>query len=347
MTAFHPIAALAALTILAGLIGLALAQDARPTTRPSGPRTGDDTSRVNESRPPDTQIVYKKTPQAELKLFAYLPAGWRKSDQRPAIVFFFGGGWRQGTPQQFYSKAEYFASRGLVAFCADYRVKSRQSTNIDSAVEDARSAMRFVRKNAADWGVDPKRLISSGGSSGGHLAACVGTLDGPDAKDDDLTVSCRPQAMVLFNPVLDLSDVGEGKKVPAFVLELVSGDTPADKLKSLKAVSPIEGLRKDCPPCIVFFGTRDALMDQALGFIRKSIELGNRIELWTAAGQPHGFFNGRPWHQATVIKADEFLAGLGFLKGGPTMKPASDTAVLKKALPAPATGAAPAETPAK
>jgi acetyl esterase len=345
----HPTFALAASFILLGLLGLALAQDAQPTSRPAGgPRPADDSSRVKESRPPDKEVVYKKTPEAELKLFVYLPADWKKSDQRPAIVFFFGGGWSQGTTQQFYAKAEYFASRGLVAFCAEYRVKGKHKTNIDACVEDARSAMRFVRKNAADWGVDPKRLISSGGSSGGHLAACVGTLDGPDAKDDDLTVSCRPQAMVLFNPVLDFGDVGEGKKVPAFVLEQVSGDTAADKVKALKALSPIEGLKKDCPPCIVFFGTRDALMDQGVGFIKKSLDLNNRIELWTAAGQPHGFFNGQPWHQATTIKVDEFLTSLGFLKGEPTMKPASGTAVLKKALPAPATqAAAPASTPAK
>jgi acetyl esterase/lipase len=302
-------------------------------TQALGPAQPADTSRVQPSRPPDKEVVYKKTPQAELKLFVYVPGDWKKDDRRPAIIFFFGGGFTGGTPEQFYSKAEYFASRGMVAFCAQYRVFGVHKTTMDKCVEDARSAMRFVRKHAAEWGVDPNRLVSSGGSAGAHMAACVALLDGFDDKDDDPAVSCRPQAMVLFNPVLDMSNPQRRADLPPGFLQRVPGDTVEEKEKALRALSPIDHVKAGCPPGIIFYGTRDKFLDPGRDFVRKSLALGNKVELWTAEDMPHGFFNATPWHEATLRKADEFLTSLGYLTGAPAVKPADDKAKLVKETP--------------
>src|SRR5262245_37103470 len=62
--------------------------------------------------------VYKKTPEGELTLHCFMPTDWKATDRRPVIVFFFGGGWRNGSFTQFQPQAEYFASRGLVAISA-------------------------------------------------------------------------------------------------------------------------------------------------------------------------------------------------------------------------------------
>lgn len=276
--------------------------------------------RVAEKRQPDKELIYKHTPQGDLKLFLFLPPDWQPTDHRPAIICFFGGGWNTGLPQQFFAKADYFASRGLVAISADYRVRSRHEVTADKCVEDARSALRYLRQHAPEYGIDPEKLIASGGSAGGHLAACTALCPGPDGEGEDTSISCRPQALVLFNPVLDLSE------------EWVLKGTP-NKL----AISPMEFLEKvgqDCPPMIAFFGTNDAnWLAQGLRFIDKSHHLGNRVELWMADGQPHGFFNGSPWHEATTIQADRFLADLGYLQGGPTMKPANDKATLQRRMP--------------
>src|SRR4051794_2802412 len=69
--------------------------------------------------------VYKKTPEGELPLHGFSPADWKPTDKRPVIVFFFGGGWKNGVFTQFVPHAEYFASRGLVALSADYRIESK------------------------------------------------------------------------------------------------------------------------------------------------------------------------------------------------------------------------------
>ena len=283
-----------------------------------------------KTRPPDKEEVYKKCPQAkppsqtELKLFIYLPSDWKKTDKRPAIVFFHGGGWQRGDPEAFYAKAEYFASRGMVGFCADYRgMTERDNTTAASCVEDARSAIRYVRSHAADWGVDGNKLISAGGSAGGHLAAALATLDGPDDPNDDLKVSCVPQAMVLFNPVMKLG-------WSPYESKMVHGDTDEEKKAALKKLSPIEYLKKGCPPMIMFYGTGDGYLKGAREFAGKGIALGSRIEIWSAPGIDHGFFNYPPWHQTTLIIADEFLASLGYLKGPPTIKSGNPAAVLTK-----------------
>src|SRR5690349_19804634 len=72
--------------------------------------------------------LYSKTPQGELYLHFFFPSDWKPDDARPAIVFFFGGGWRTGSYRAFVPQAEYFASRGLVAASADYRIRTKHHT---------------------------------------------------------------------------------------------------------------------------------------------------------------------------------------------------------------------------
>jgi len=258
--------------------------------------------------------LYRKTPQGDLFMHVYFPPEWKASDKRPAIVFFFGGGWKNGAYTQFVPQAEYFASRGLVCACADYRIASKHQTTPDACVEDAKAAMRWVRSNAAKLGVDAEKLIASGGSAGGHLAAATALCPGFDADNDSSKASCIPNALVLFNPALNMSS--------AKVVDAKGNDIA-------KAFSPTLFLKKRTPPAIIFFGTADKLINHGEEFLSKSRELGNRCELHTAAAMPHGFFNRQPWCAVTAQKADEFLASLGYLKGTPTVQLPTGTTMLE------------------
>src|ERR1051326_4868155 len=95
-----------------------------------------------ELRPADSKsvVVYKTTPQGDLKIHLYFPKDWKASDHRPAMVLFFGGGFVNGSPSQFTTTAEYFASRGLVAGSAEYRIGNTHHTPPEKCVEDAKSA---------------------------------------------------------------------------------------------------------------------------------------------------------------------------------------------------------------
>jgi acetyl esterase/lipase len=262
------------------------------------------------------ELVYKTTPQGELQLHVYYPDGWKDSDRRPVILFFFGGGWRNGAFTQFVPQSEYFASRGIMAISADYRIESKHKTTPDVAVEDARSAIRYVRANAGKLGIDPDKVIAGGGSAGGHLAACTALLDRFDAAGDP-KVSCKPNALVLSNPALNLTLLKD-RKIPG-----------ADGKDVAKLISPTFYLTKDAPPAVIFFGTGDRMLEMGKEYAAKAKELGVRAELYTAADQPHGFFNRPPWIEATTEQADRFLASLGYLTGDPTVKP-KDEAKLKK-----------------
>src|SRR5436190_3635779 len=104
----------------------------------------------NELKPEDGKsvVVYKTTAEGELKINLYFPKDWKPSDKRAGIVFFFGGGFTNGKPSQFTTKAEYLASRGMVAGSAEYRIKSVHKTGPEKCIEDAKSAVRWMRVNA-------------------------------------------------------------------------------------------------------------------------------------------------------------------------------------------------------
>jgi len=256
-------------------------------------------------------MMYKTVGDRQLKIYIHYPPGWKASDARPAIIFFFGGGWTGGKIEQFQPQAEYFATRGLVAARADYRVKSRDGVTPDKCVEDARSAVRWMRRNAKQLGIDPQKLIASGGSAGGHLAACMMIAKSVEAEGDDLSISTIPQAMVLFNPVLNFDH--------ELIIERINGDK-----ELARKISPALHLARNSPPALILFGTKDRLKVFGDEYWQKTEALGVRADKYLAEGQGHGFFNNSPWRERTIIAADKFLASLGYLKGEPTIKAPND-----------------------
>jgi acetyl esterase/lipase len=258
--------------------------------------------------PVGTTHVYKRIGSRELKVHVVSPPDTKPTDRRPALVFFHGGGWTGGTPAQFNKQAAYLASRGLVCVQVEYRLldKNDQAPPI-VCVQDAKSAMRWVRAHAAELGIDPARIGAGGGSAGGHLAAFVGMVAGGDDPDDDLKISPRAAALVLFNPVIDNGpDGGWGQaRVGARVKEF----------------SPAHNISGDDPPAIIFLGRDDKLIPVATieRFRAGMKSAGIRCDASFYPGQGHGFFNKDPYRTWTLIEADKFLASLGWLEGAPTL----------------------------
>lgn len=252
--------------------------------------------------------TYKKAGDRELKVHIEKPVDWKASDKRPAIVFFFGGGWVGGSPGQFQEQSEYLATRGMVGVRVEYRVIPKgDSGPPEVCCNDAKSAMRWVRAHAAELGIDPQRIAAAGGSAGGHLAAFTSMVEAVDDPVDDLNLSPRGNALVLFNPVFDNGpEDGWGR------------GRVGDRYKEF---SPAHNITPDDPPAIVFLGARDALISVAVleRFKDGMTKAGVRCETRVYEGQPHGFFNQDPYKTATLIEADKFLASLGWLKGAPTL----------------------------
>ena len=262
-------------------------------------------------------ILYKQVGADSLYLHVDYPLLYDSTLSHPAMVFFFGGGWNGGTTGQFAPHAKYFASRGMVCFRADYRVKSRQGTSPFESLKDAKSAIRYIRAHARELGVDPDKIVASGGSAGGHLAVATAVIQGFNEIGEDLSVSCIPNALVLFNPVFDNGPGGYGY----------------DRIgEAYKEFSPLHNISEGMPPAVVFLGTEDPLIPvETAEYFRTVMEkVGSRCDLYLYEGEGHGFFNYRNYeiYQDTRDKADEFLISTGFLQenkdyrmGYPVQKP--------------------------
>lgn len=255
--------------------------------------------------------LYKSVGEDQLRLHVFSPRD-PGALPRPAIIFFFGGGWTNGSVTQFVPQATYLAKRGMVAIVADYRVFSRQGTSPFEAMADAKSAVRWTRSHAAQLGIDPNRIAAAGGSSGGHLALSAAVFDTFDEKDEDQAISSRPDALVLFNPAVDTTH-----STPTLLRDRF-GDRGRDG-------SPIHHLHSGLPPTLILHGMADATVPytDVERFCTESKKLGNQCQLVGYEAATHGFFNpgrgsGDQWHRETLQEVDRFLTTIGYLRPRPT-----------------------------
>jgi len=250
------------------------------------------------------EVVYKSTPQAELKLHLYYPQQ-PGNQPLPAILFFFGGGWSGGNHGHFAPHSKYLASRGMIAVTADYRVKKQHGTTPIEAIQDARQALGFLANHATEFGIDSSLIAVGGGSAGGHLALCTALID----QFDEVKLSYSPKALVLYNPVVKTTSAGFGSKMLG---------------KDSINASPYHHVSEEMPPLVIFHGEEDTTVPLS-NITELEIELNNlgvENTIYAYPEQKHGFFNvGRqPEHHyflETLYRTDEFLTKYGYLKGKP------------------------------
>lgn len=247
------------------------------------------------------RITYKEIDNTELKMLVFYPEKIDSSIKHSAIIFFFGGGWQNGGKSQFINHAKYFSKKGLVSFLVDYRTESKNKTTPFEALKDAKSAIRYVRKNASKFGIDKNRIIASGGSAGGHLAAAAALTSGFNEKTDDLSISAIPNALVLFNPVIDNGPNGYGYK------------RIGDKYKEF---SPLHNIKKGAPPTIIFLGSKDHHVPVATAehYKNEMERVKSRCDLRIYEGEKHGFWNYRNIenYEKTILEAYKFIQSIRF-----------------------------------
>jgi len=255
------------------------------------------------------EVLYKQVDTTKLYLEVHSPPEMDSTKKYPAMVFFFGGGWKGGDRTHFLEHAKYFSQRGLVCFLADYRTETKHETTPFESLKDAKSAIRFIRKHAGEYNIDPDKIIASGGSAGGHLAAATALITGFSEETDDTSISCIPDALVLFNPVIDNGPGGYG-------YERI-GD-------SYKEFSPLHNIEKGAPPTILFLGTKDKLIPVETAKYYQTVmqKVRSRCELKLYENEAHGFFNYRnlDLYKQTVLETDLFLQSLGYLKKEPSIE---------------------------
>ncbi len=257
------------------------------------------------------QVVYKSIGGIDLSVYMWAPDASRTpAGPMSVAAFFFSSGWDNGQVSQFAPHCVYFASRGMVTLAFEYRVAAKHRTGPHETMADVRSALRWIRMNAVDMGINPGKIAVIGGSAGAHAACAACMLDGTyDEPGEDTSILPAPNALVLFNPILDTSKKGFG-------MDRFRSPAEAKTANLIRAIAP--GL----PPTLIMHGTADRVVpfDGSYEFARKSSRKKNYCKLIEFEGQGHGFFNFNlsfEMYENTLMAIDQFLVELGFIDPDP------------------------------
>jgi acetyl esterase len=255
--------------------------------------------------------VFARRGDVDLKAYVFSPQSGKDAGPLAAIVIFHGGGWASGEPAWAFGRAKHFAEHGMLAVAAQYRLSNQKEITPIEAMDDAQEAIRWVRSNAGNLGIDPDRIAAYGWSAGAHLAASAAVFDGPPPK---APVSCAPNALVLVSPAVHLDEDGWFQRL-------------LGSRAQSPALSPSHHIRPGLPPTIIVEGRQDTVTPLAgvQKFVDHMRQAGNRCELYVFDGAGHLFTPvGTPddgWPKpdpkieaAAFSKLDEFLVSLGYMK---------------------------------
>ena len=258
---------------------------------------------------PDVQrtedVIYGRKDGMALTMDVFRPA----KSNGCGIIYLVNGGWlsSKATPRMQNVQPDYykmFLEREYTVFAVV--TSSQPRYTIPDLIGDAQRSVRFVRANAAQFGVRPDRLAVTGSSSGGHLTLSVATMGGPgqlDASDPVDRESSAVQAAACFFPPTDflnyggtgISGVAEGPLKPLKAAFGPRSETEAGRQALGKEISPIYFVTGELPPTLIIHGDRDEVvpLQQSQIFVERARSVGiKEIELIVRPGKGHGWPKG-------------------------------------------------------
>lgn len=206
---------------------------------------------------------------------------------RPAVVIIHGGGWSGGKRDaaRELNIGTNLALHGYVGMSIDYALATKTKAVWPQNLYDCKTAVRWLRKNAARLQIDPDRIGVIGGSAGGHLAAMVAlttAADGLDPKEPYGEYSCRVSCGVDLYGIADLSTYHDVSML---------GKTLAEAPELYRLASPVTYVRSNSPPMLIIHGTADTTVNvkQSEHFADVLKKAGAPHELIIIPGAPHTF----------------------------------------------------------
>ena len=271
---------------------------------------------AEDDGPVREERTYKSVGGTDLRVDVFYSPEARQRPRNPAMAFFHGGGWAYGDRSEFHEACVRYAKKGFVTLSFQYRLSINSDETVPhpditlvECTKDARSALRWIRQNAAALRVDPARVVASGQSAGGQLALGTALFDDVNESTDDLSVSPRPDALVLYS-----SNVN--------TLEAWADRLMGDRRGEIWSISPHHHLRAGVPPTIEFHGEEDCMVPfwVVRHFVEKARSLGNEIELVSFEGRRHYLGDGDPaygryYDEGVLERTDRFLEEHGFIAG--------------------------------
>jgi acetyl esterase/lipase len=259
------------------------------------------------------KIVYKNVGNRELIVDLFYTAMSQQKNDNSAIAFFHGGGWVFGDRSEFYEACRRYARKGFVTFSFQYRLSRNadgtyphpEITPVEST-KDARSAIRWIRENAALLKINPNKIVVGGQSAGGQLALSTALIDSVNEKTDNLKISPMPNALLLYSSNVNTMEAW---------VDMLLGS----RREEIWSISPYHNLKKPMPPVIEFRGDEDnqVLPYTVEMFKAKMLELGNYYEEYVYPGMKHYLAPDNKkyatyFDEEILEKTDAFLNKFGF-----------------------------------
>jgi pectinesterase len=252
-------------------------------------------------------VTFARYGDRTLEMDIYRPKdNWRSL---PAIVCIHGGGWNKGHKVHFRDVAQELAARGFVTASLDYRLSNE--ARFPAHIHDCKAAVRFLRTNAREFGIDPDRIGAIGSSAGGHLAALLATSAGVaelEGEGGNAEVSSTIQAVVPIGAQTDfLSKRNREISREREIWQQFLGGSQEERLETYRLASPLVHVDKTDPPCWIIKGENDDPSTRADQFRQRLKELGVKSELTVIKDAPHGFLGTQAWFDEAMETADQFF----------------------------------------
>ena len=219
------------------------------------------------------------------------------SKKRPAVLCLHGGFWAKGSKKFMHPLAEDLVVRGYVAVSSNYRL-----TDVAPApaqLNDVFAAIRFLRENANEYGIDSSKIGVTGSSAGGYLAVMAATFNGGDP-------IARPNAAVGMGAQTDLTSPHIQNSTVLNWSKFMGGfyhDVP----ENYASQSPIAHLSPDDPPVAIICGELDKPSTRANAFRQKALQLGVPTSLTKISGAPHGLLKDTEHRRIAINALDKFF----------------------------------------
>lgn len=255
----------------------------------------------------DENVVYVQlTNGRQLHLDVYHPKR-KKNKSRPAVLMIHGGGWMAGSKENMRPMAQQLAKKGYVTVVAEYRLGGEAP--YPAAVQDLKTAVRWMRANAETYGIHPDKIAAYGCSAGAHLASLLGAtneLSLYDYHDAYNTYSAAVQAVLNIDGIVsfihpEAEPEWTGRSANAWL-----GDYE-ENYPRWEAASPLTYADENLPP-FLFVNSAYPRFHAGREDLRVILQENETYyEAHTFAASPHGFWLFRPWFKPTLAYTVGFL----------------------------------------
>ncbi len=255
-------------------------------------------------------VTYARYGERTLEMDIYRPKGaW---GELPAVVCIHGGGWANGNRTSHEKVAQALAARGYVTATISYRLSGEAP--FPAAIHDCKAAVRFLRANSKEYGIDPENIGAIGLSAGGHLTALLATSAGAEELEGDggsADFSSAIQAAVPMGAQTDMQSQRtreiSSTKDRGQIWRQFLGGAYEDQPATYRLASPLHHLDESDPPCWFISGETDDPSTHADEFRRRMDELDIPTGFTVIKNAPHPFLGKQVWFDEMIEAADAFF----------------------------------------